>query len=177
MNGIRLVKRSRLVIQRVLLHLDSPTMFCNQNRKYFKQRMTINSWISFELACRRTAWRPFHLLRAGNASLEGSGRLCSLWKQMYIRGFQSEVCNAGHLWSRLKFHPVWARLFFSDQFYIADRATERGGQGGTMSPGPMDFKGPMGFKRAHSNDTMKSACEAWRPLLFWRSPKFGRKNR
>ena len=43
MNGIRLVKRSRLVIQRVLLHLDSPTMFCNQNRKYFKQRMTINS--------------------------------------------------------------------------------------------------------------------------------------
>ena len=25
----------------------------------------------------------------------------------------------------------------------------RGGQGGTMTPGPMDFGGPMGFRRAH----------------------------
>ena len=170
MNGIRLVKRSRLVIRRVFLHLDSPIMFCNQNRKYIKQRMTINSWIWFELACRRTAWRPFHLLRAENASLEGSGRLCSLWKQIYIRGFQSEVCNAGHLWSRLKFHPVWARLFFPTNF-VLQTGPPREGQGGTMTPGP------IGFRRAHSNDTMKSACEAWRPPFFWRSPKFGRKNR
>ena len=36
----------------------------------------------------------------------------------------------------------------------------------------MDFRGPtrepMGFRRAHSINTMKSACEAWRPFFFWR---------
>ena len=56
----------------------------------------------------------------------------------------------------------------------------RGGAGGTLTPGPMDFrgpmKGPMGFRKAvgfsgpsigpirsrgaHRNDTEKSACEA-----------------
>ena len=29
------------------------------------------------------------------------------------------------------------------------RANERVGQGGTMTPGPMDFRGPMGFREAH----------------------------
>ena len=38
---------------------------------------------------------------------------------------------------------------------------EGGGEAGwTMTPGPMDFRGHMGFRRAHSNDSMKSACEA-----------------
>ena len=44
----------------------------------------------------------------------------------------------------------------------------RRGQGGTMTPGHMDFRGPMGFRKifgfssrgAHQNDTEKSACEA-----------------
>ena len=69
-----------------------------------------------------------------------------------------------------------------------------GGQGGTMTLGSMDFRGPMGFRKAvdfsgpsrgsmssrgaHGNDTEKSACEAWRPFcfVFCRSPNFDRKN-
>ena len=47
------------------------------------------------------------------------------------------------------------------------RATERGA-GGIMTPGHMDFRRPMGFRKtfgfssrgAHRNDTEKSACEA-----------------
>ena len=54
-----------------------------------------------------------------------------------------------------------------------------GWQGGAMTPGPMDFRGPMGFsgssrgpmssRGARRNDTEKLACEAWRPFFFWRS--------
>ena len=45
------------------------------------------------------------------------------------------------------------------------RAAERGGAGGTMTSGLMDFRGLMGFsfsarEGAHRNDTEKSACEA-----------------
>ena len=48
----------------------------------------------------------------------------------------------------------------------------RGEAGGHNDPGPMDFRGPMGFsgcmsyKRVHRNDTEKSACEAWRPFFL-----------
>ena len=94
-------------------------MFYIQNCKYFKQRMTVSSWISFESACIRTAWCSFYLLRAGNASLEGSGRICSLLKQMYIRGVQTKVCHEGHVWSGLKFIQP-ALDFFLDPIYLAD---------------------------------------------------------
>ena len=62
------------------------------------------------------------------------------------------------------------------------RGPPRGGQGGTMTAGLMDFRGPMGFRKAvgfsgpsrgpmssrgvHRDDTEKSACEAWRPFFF-----------
>ena len=69
---------------------------------------------------------------------------------------------------------VWRVLSL---FYISlQQGHQEGGQGGTMTPGPMDFRGPMGFRtavgfsgpsrgpmssrRAHQNDTEKSACEA-----------------
>ena len=68
---------------------------------------------------------------------------------------------------------------------ILSRAAERGA-GGTMTPEPMDFKGPMGFREAHHgplasggpvegpwaregaqwNDTEKSPCEAGRPFYL-----------
>ena len=57
-----------------------------------------------------------------------------------------------------------------------DQGHREGGQGGTMTPGPMDFRGPMVLRKAvgfsgpsrgpmssrgaHGNDTEKSACEA-----------------
>ena len=58
----------------------------------------------------------------------------------------------------------------------------RGEAGGTMTPGAIDFRGPMGFRKAvgfsgpsrgpmssrgaHRKDTENSACEAWRPFFF-----------
>ena len=42
---------------------------------------------------------------------------------------------------------------------LVDSRVARGGAGGTMPPGPMDFWRPMGFRGA----------------FFWRSPKFDRK--
>ena len=60
------------------------------------------------------------------------------------------------------------------------RATERGGQGGTITPGPIrkavGFSGPMSSRGAHRNDTEKSACETFF-CLFWRSLIFDRNNR
>ena len=68
------------------------------------------------------------------------------------------------------------------------RATERGWKGGTITPGPLDFKGPIGFRKgdgfsgrckgdhklegAHQNDTEKLVCEAVKPFFFWRSHHF-----
>ena len=44
----------------------------------------------------------------------------------------------------------------------------RGGAGGTMTPGPMEFGGPMSSKEAHRN--------FGEDLFFWRSPNFDQKN-
>ena len=58
-------------------------------------------------------------------------------------------------------------------------------RGGIMTPGPMDFRGPMGFRRAHwlqgaqqrahRNGAEKSACENQRPFFFEITSKFRKK--
>ena len=50
-------------------------------------------------------------------------------------------------------------FFFRPILYCRQGHRERG-QGGTMTPGPMGFRGAHGLQEGHSNDTMKSACEA-----------------
>ena len=53
-----------------------------------------------------------------------------------------------------------------DPLGLLTRATERVGQGGTMTLGPMDFRkavghrGPMSSRGVNRNETEKSACEA-----------------
>ena len=39
-------------------------------------------------------------------------------------------------------------------------------EGGTMTPGPMEFKGPMSF-RGHKNDTDKSVCGTSKTFFFF----------
>ena len=62
------------------------------------------------------------------------------------------------------------------QMQASEQGHREGGQGGTMTPGPMGFSKPVGFsgpsrgrmssRGDHRNDTEKSECEAWRPFFF-----------
>ena len=52
----------------------------------------------------------------------------------------------------------------------AHRAAERGA-GGTMTPGPMEFRGPIGFRKAVGFSDSEDLF-----FSFWGSPNFDRKN-
>ena len=55
------------------------------------------------------------------------------------------------------------------------------GQGGTMTPGPIDFWGPMDFRKGswawegHIKKTLRNRNEALKTFFFWRTPIFDRK--
>ena len=65
--------------------------------------------------------------------------------------------------------------------YSSQGHREGGGQGGTMTPGPMDFRWSMGM-RSPTTSACPRISETVRILVmtfffFWRSPTFERKNR
>ena len=71
---------------------------------------------------------------------------------------------------KCKVAKCWANTWNLSTYTYTTQGHREGGQGGTMTPGPMDFRGPtrgaMGFRRAHSNGTTKSARGAWRPFFL-----------
>ena len=85
--------------------------------------------------------------------------------------YLSEISNKPSIreWTEINFVQMFIRVIHNS--FFCTQGYREGGQAGTMTSGPMDFRGPtrgpMGFRRAHSNDAMKSACETGWPFFFF----------
>ena len=92
--------------------------------------------------------------------------------EFFLERTISETINC----KNLTVSTTWAKHFIlavrnTNINYRPYPGPPRGGQGGTMTPGPLDFRGLMGFRKtvgfsAPIDDTEKSACETWRPFFF-----------